>query len=190
MAYNDSLTQLPNRISFLNKLKQSALMQEENKNYFLVLYFIDIDNFKLVNDNEGHLEGDLLLQYIATFIQGKAKIPSIIKGEVEFAARLGGDEFVFLHAVKKLSDIEEYANKLIADFRDLINVNPVAKKYNVSFSIGSAIFPTDANNISALLKYADEAMYYSKSTKKGTYTPWSPDLSIKLKVITDEKFKW
>lgn len=171
MAYYDSLTTLPNRASILEKMNEFLHIVDRDESLSLAVLFIDVDNFKAVNDSEGHVAGDILLQEIAFFLQSRANFVSAINSEKEYVARLGGDEFVILYPISgAIQDkLENFAQSIINEFKELKSKNEVMQKYGVSLSIGAAVYPNDAPTISLLLKAADTAMYSVKRSGKSAY---------------------
>ena len=154
LAHYDSLTSLPNRALFYDRLNQ-ALNLAKRDHHELALLFLDLDRFKAVNDALGHNAGDELLQAAAERIRGVVR-------ESDSIARLGGDEFtVILPKIASRQDAAMVANKIIdalsAPFR-LGN----RQEARTGTSIGIAIYPADAEEVDALVKTADTAMYDAK----------------------------
>jgi len=159
LAYNDSLTELPNRVSLYEKL--NSLFQDPSCSKG-ALIFIDIDNFKLINDVLGHAFGDLFISSI-----GK-KLSSLLT-ENSSLFRIGGDEFIiYIHNYNDISEINDYASSLIKAFKEPLVIND--SKINTSISMGIAQYPEDGTNVDELLKNADIAMYKAKYSGKGKYT--------------------
>ena len=153
LAETDSLTGLPNRYYFDETLKQAITNNRRNQ-HKLALLLLDLDNFKLVNDNFGHDTGDVLLKKLV------ARIKGCLRGN-ELFARLGGDEFAIT-----LSNLEsvEHAN-LVARRIITIMQKPVeiaATKINATASIGIALHPENGRTSEEIFKYADIAMYRAK----------------------------
>lgn len=153
LAETDSLTGLPNRYFFDESLK-SAMTSNRRNNYTLALLLLDIDNFKLINDNFGHDVGDLLLKKTAT------KIKKCLRGN-ELLSRLGGDEFAIT-----LSNLESNEQALIVAQR-IINamqepIEIATTTINSTISIGIALHPCNGKTSEELFKYADIAMYRAK----------------------------
>lgn len=152
---HDYLTGLPNRGFFEEILLNS--MHDEKRKHLLAIFFLDFNNFKLVNDEEGHRVGDLLLIEIA------ARLTKNIRSS-DVAARLGGDEFVvLLRSFEKKEDIKKFAEKVLKVFKPKIIVGK--KRVQTSVSFGVAIYPDDGKKAGDLLHHADMALYQSK--KKG-----------------------
>lgn len=160
MGHSDSLTQLPNRANFeqaSNKAIERARKHQEK----MALLFIDLDNFKQVNDTFGHAEGDKVLCCIAQRIASKIR-----KGDL--VARLGGDEFVVL--IEELNDIDELekiVTKLVSGLQEPIMIE--GSSYGLTGSVGIALYPDNADDIPTLLHYADKAMYRAKKSGKNKY---------------------
>ncbi|RBO83761.1 putative bifunctional diguanylate cyclase/phosphodiesterase [Marinomonas aquiplantarum] len=156
----DSLTNLPNR-NLLYQQLESALQNAKKRGRQFGLMYLDLDGFKVVNDNFGHRVGDELIQRVAERI--KASIPA---GACLY--RLGGDEFVVvLENTNALSELEDIAQSIM---QNASNTYPVAKmEMMISASIGIASYPQHADDVDNLLKNADAAMYRAKSTGHNLY---------------------
>ncbi|MCK4973997.1 MAG: diguanylate cyclase, partial [Sulfurimonas sp.] len=167
-ANHDSLTGLPNRVLFNDRLSQSIKMATRHKNEFAVL-FIDLDRFKQINDSLGHRIGDRVLQVIATRLQ------SVMRKE-DTLARLGGDEFtVLMQELEKGDNAALLAEKIIN-----IAAQPVyIDKHTlyVSASIGISLYPKDGTNGNELLMYADNAMYKAKDEGRGNFQFYSAEMT-------------
>lgn len=173
LAYHDSLTGLPNRTMFQEYLDQSILHAKRNQQSLAVM-FLDLDNFKQVNDSLGHYAGDALLQKVAQrvtkVLRGGdylARGSSQNSGE-KILARLGGDEFIIL-----LPDIPDslaagvVAQRLVEALAKPVIVSGEA--CYVSASIGITLYPDDGSNTNELIKNADIAMYHAKEKGKNNY---------------------
>jgi len=152
-ATHDTLTNLPNRLLFEDRLEIS-LIKAKRDNSKIALFFIDLDNFKYVNDSYGHDIGDLVLKEVAK------RLKQSIRKE-DTLSRLGGDEFTILF--EKLKSIED-ALILVKKIQGslFIPMYIVKQKLDISCSIGISFYPDDANNSSDLVKNADSAMYKAK----------------------------
>jgi len=160
LAHHDSLTGLPNRILFQDRLHQAIPRMGWHKRHIGIL-FIDLDRFKRINDTLGHDIGDLLL------CDAAERFSQCIR-EGDTVARLGGDEFaIILNDLASKDDIPPVADKIIRSLSQpfLINNNELF----ISASIGIAMFPEDGRDNKALLKKADIAMYHAKANNGGTY---------------------
>lgn len=153
LANHDSLTRLPNRVLLHDRLDQ-ALSQAARDGASLAVLFLDLDGFKKVNDSQGHLMGDRVLEAVAERLCGCVR-------ESDTIARLGGDEFVILLPdVKSGADAEKLAEKLLAVLsRPFVFAEGEAA---VGASIGIATYPRDGEDGEALLAAADQAMYRAK----------------------------
>ncbi len=157
----DILTDLPNRKFFINTLKIEIVKAKDNKVKIAIL-FIDIDNFKEINDTLGHDYGDELLKKVATLFK------TFIR-EGDLVSKVGGDEFFVL-----MNNIEDYdqISSLCERLQSLLNCEISIKDKHVytSASIGITVFPDDGNETSILLKNVDTAMYSAKYNGKGKYS--------------------
>ncbi len=167
LAHFDVLTNLPNRVLFLDRLEQGA-KKSDRAGLPLALLLIDLDQFKEVNDTLGHDVGDTLLQEAARRIRACVR-------ESDTVARLGGDEFtVTLPELHDNSHIEDIANKIINKLAEPFHLgNEVAY---VSASIGITLYPNDAASIDALMKNADQAMYVAKNKGRNRFSYFTPAL--------------
>jgi diguanylate cyclase (GGDEF)-like protein/PAS domain S-box-containing protein len=156
----DSLTGLPNRRMFQNKLDEE-IRKSKRTGRAIALMFIDLDNFKHVNDSLGHDMGDLLLQQVADRLRECVR-------ETDTIARLGGDEFtIILTNVDEASHIAAITQKLLANISRPIKLG--TQQINASASIGITLYPWDASNAEGLLKNADQAMYHSKKDGRNCF---------------------
>lgn len=171
VAYNDPLTNLPNRRSFLKKLENSL----DSKKCGAVI-MLDLDNFKSINDTLGHIYGDKVLTNIAKELVS-------IKDENIFISRFGGDEFLLLiENEKDKSKIEKFLKKIVNIFnnKQLINDDEMF----ISCSAGVSMYPQDSNEINQLLMNSDMAMYEVKNSGKNNYMFFNEDMTNKLKEET------
>lgn len=160
MAHYDTLTQLPNRALFHERLKNAITFAERNK-HNIALLFIDLDGFKMINDTMGHSAGDQLLRQVAERLEKCVR-------KSDTVARLGGDEFaIVLIDVKDGSPVSVKAQQMIesigAPYPDIGELS------KIGCSVGIALFPDDAADSDSLLKKADEAMYIVKKHGKHDY---------------------
>lgn len=175
LATHDYLTKLPNRMIFLDQLSK-----ELNAGKSGAVFLFDIDNFKGINDTQGHVYGDELLKIIAK------RLKSNVDNKM-FAARLGGDEFLIL--IKNTSnseEIEAYAKKVIAVFDESFRLE--RKENYISISLGVTCFPEDGTNIDQLIMHADTAMYSVKHGDKNNYAFYHMDMknNVDSKVKIEE----
>jgi diguanylate cyclase (GGDEF)-like protein len=153
MAQHDTLTGLPNRALFSDRLSQELEHARRHKGRFAML-FIDLDNFKPINDQYGHAIGDDVL------IKAAQRLKSCVRA-ADSVGRIGGDEFVVLLAqLNETEPVQALAEKMHRCLKSPIVVN--GQKFSISSSIGVAVFPQDGADAEALTKSADEAMYRAK----------------------------
>jgi diguanylate cyclase (GGDEF)-like protein/PAS domain S-box-containing protein len=179
LATHDSLTGLPNRTNFSERL--NALIEAADKDTRFAVLFVDLDHFKLINDTLGHEAGDALLKQSAARL-----LDSVRPGDV--VARLGGDEFVVLCMdAAELEDIDAVALKIV--FALTRPVLLLEQECRVGASIGIAIFPTDGDSEQVLMKSADTAMYTAKQEGKNNYRFFSGRLrtaSLERRMLENE----
>ncbi|WP_229207748.1 MULTISPECIES: EAL domain-containing protein [unclassified Duganella] len=165
----DTLTQLPNRRMFLDRLAHDMLKSQRDKSRIAVL-FIDLDHFKEVNDTLGHQQGDVLL------VDAARRISACVR-KSDTVARLGGDEFtVILTELEAADHVERIAQAILNRL-----LQPFAlgqEQAFVSASIGVTLYPDDALDIDDLLKHADQAMYAAKGAGRNRYSYFTPTLQV------------
>jgi diguanylate cyclase (GGDEF)-like protein len=160
LAQHDTLTALPNRILFYDRLNQAMTRASRDKASFAVLY-IDLDDFKIVNDTLGHDAGDALLREAAK------RITACVRNS-DTVARMGGDEFtVIISNARTQNSVERVAKKIVANLANQFDLN--GKICSVSASIGIAFYPENGETAAQLVKVADDAMYAAKSSGKNCY---------------------
>ena len=160
LAQHDALTGLPNRFTLAVHLEH-ALARAERAGEKVGLMFIDLDNFKAVNDTLGHHIGDLLLCEVARRITGVVRKSDIV-------ARIGGDEFVVvLESARLPADAGMVAQKIVERLGEAVPVS--SNELHTTPSIGIAVFPDDGSNSDMLMKNADLAMYHAKSAGRNNY---------------------
>jgi diguanylate cyclase (GGDEF)-like protein/PAS domain S-box-containing protein len=160
-AHYDALTDLPNRFLFNERLHHAAASINKPGSEFFALFFIDLDNFKQINDTYGHAVGDEVLVIVAS------RLRSIFRKK-DTIARLGGDEFIVLVRSLKQTDMTgPLAEKILTVFREPIHIS----KHDIvmTVSIGISLYPEDTHDPETLLKYADKAMYRAKTNGRDTY---------------------
>ncbi len=187
LAFYDHLTGLPNRALFLKRLKGTMdyHLRHQHKG---ALLFIDLDNFKRINDTLGHSVGDSLLKIMAERLVNSLRVSDTISRSVKdrTAARLGGDEFTVL-----LPEIDDEDRAAVVSRRIVEHMtNPVfigENEFMVTPSIGIAIFPDDGDNVEVLLKNADLAMYFAKRSGQGNFKYYQDSMNdAALKRLTIE----
>ena len=164
LAYHDSLTDLPNRALFLDRLQQAILRSHRDEKGLAVL-LIDLDGFKEINDALGHHAGDAVLQEVATRLRGALRASDTV-------ARLGGDEFAVLLPATDVNRAELAARKVIHDLQHPFVAD--GRPLLVSASIGIAGVPWHASTSDEVLRNADSAMYIAKNDKTG-YVVYRPN---------------
>lgn len=165
LAHFDSITNLPNRTLFLDRLNQEQKKSNRNQKSF-ALMMLDLDRFKEVNDSLGHQKGDLLLKVI-----GERLLNCV--GETDIVGRIGGDEFtIILTEFNQASDIDHLVIKIL----DCVSA-PCLLDGDIAYvtaSIGITLYPNDTKDSEELLKNADQAMYTAKKNGKNTYAIFTP----------------
>lgn len=160
LTLHDMLTHLPNRSNFHEKLNQSITTSKQNNTRIAVL-FIDLDNFKQVNDSFGHHTGDLLLQAIAQRLQENLNL-------TDFIARLSGDEFgIILENTGTTSALEKKVRAYLTALQEPFKI--LSQEILATISIGVGIYPSDADNSKDLLRQANMAMYQAKKSGKNSF---------------------
>ncbi len=180
LAFYDSLTNLPNRRLFEEMLDKS-LSQAKRDNRLLAVLFLDIDNFKRINDTLGHSVGDLLLKTVADRLSHTVRESDCLargsdEDMVVDVARLGGDEFIILlPEVKSIENAEAFAERIRGVLAEPLELE--GYDVFVSPSIGIAAFPDHGEDAETLLKNADAAMYRAKTAGRNTYKVYSLSMS-------------
>lgn len=178
LAYYDSLTRLPNRVLFCDRLARDiAIAKKQSKD--IAVLFLDLDNFKHVNDSLGHAYGDLLLQEVGERLQACANEINKAYDLVEESctvARMGGDEFtVLLTGLNERSEVIKFAEEVTESLSEVYEI--YENECHTSTSIGISYFPDHGNSVDELLKAADVAMYGAKKRGKGCYQIYSLELN-------------
>lgn len=160
LAYYDDLTGLPNRMYFMELLKNVVNAAKRDQSGFAVL-FLDADKFKLINDTYGHDIGDQFLQHVGNAIKESVKKNDIV-------ARLSGDEFIIvLNKALDRALISNVAKRLLEAVSVPLFVN--GNDLELSFSIGISLYPSDGTKCEELIRHSDIAMYYAKKNKGNTF---------------------
>ena len=161
-ALHDHLTGLPNRVLFKDRLEH-GIAQAKRHQWILAVMFVDLDDFKSINDTYGHQAGDAVLQTVATRLAHNARNDDTV-------SRYGGDEFLYLltplHEQKDIAMIAAKILKAIQAPCD-VRVGDVIVSPCLKASIGISMFPTDGTTAAALIERADQAMYGAKQNKSG-----------------------
>ncbi|MFA5454820.1 MAG: EAL domain-containing protein [Sulfurimonas sp.] len=171
LAYFDALTNLPNRVLFQERVTNKIPSLHRNSKK-MALFFIDMDNFKNINDTFGHFTGDKFLIEVAKSIKE-------ILRQQDTLARLGGDEFtVIVEDAESVLDIAFVAEKIIERFKAPIIVN--GREFYTGASVGISIYPDDGTTYEELVKAADTAMYQVKDSGKNSYQFYMQSMNEKI----------
>ncbi len=169
LAYTDELTELPSRACFYQNLEKTIRISNRYNRRFGLLY-LDLDNFKSINDSLGHSAGDELLKAIAIRLKGACR-------DIDFVARLSGDEFCII-----VEETDDYSTANVAQ-RCLEAVSQplelLARKIMPACSIGIAHYPDDGQDLSSLVKAADTSLYAAKENGRNQYAFYKPELTLK-----------
>lgn len=170
-AERDFLTGLPNRALLADRLAQSITLAQRHGTR-VVLMYLDLDNFKDINDSLGHSVGDQLLQSIAKRLERCLRHSDTV-------SRHGGDEFVvLLGEVRALQDVDLAAEKLIKAMAEPHLIG--SHRLNVTLSIGISLYPDDGDAADAILTNADTAMYHAKRGGRNNYLRFNPEMNGQL----------
>jgi len=173
LAYFDALTGLPNREQSRSRLN-SALSAAKQQQRMLAVLYLDLDNFKRVNDTLGHAVGDELLCLVASRLRQSLRLGDTVEAEsaagarTGHVARLGGDEFiVILPGIRSADDAAAVAGRLIAELQEPMRL--ALHALVITPSIGIAVYPSDGVDVETLLRNADLAMYFAKRRSPGSF---------------------
>jgi diguanylate cyclase (GGDEF)-like protein len=168
-ATHDALTQLPNRVLFLDRLEREIAHGERDHHLFAVLV-VDLDRFKVINDTLGHGVGDKLLIEIARRLSAAVRA-------VDTVARTGGDEFLLLlTAIHEPADAAGIAGKIVTALDKPVSVG--GTEVHASASIGISVYPSDGAEADTLVAHADEAMYFAKQQGRNGFQFFSAGMSV------------
>lgn len=167
-TYYDLLTGLPNKVLFYDRL-ELAIQKAQRNGTILVLYFIDLDNFKVVNDSLGHEAGDMILNSVAS------RFKDILRKN-DTLSRFSGDEFSIIQEdLHNINNISTLAEKILNIFSEPFQIEE--HKFYITSSIGISIYPKDTTDSHTLLKYADSAMNRAKNEGKNNFQFYSNDMT-------------
>ncbi|MBN3754833.1 cyclic di-GMP phosphodiesterase [Paraburkholderia sp. Tr-20389] len=169
LANTDSLTGLPNRNAIHDKTR--AAIAGAAPGDAVGILFLDLDNFKKVNDHYGHVFGDRLIQDVSSAVRE-------CLDDADTLARLGGDEFIVLSPVATVASMEAMAQRILERLRTPFSLGLV--EVYTGCSIGIAMFPEHGDSLEALIRAADTAMYVAKDDGKRTYRVFSPEMNRKV----------
>ena len=171
MAYYDNLTGLPNRTLFTDRFSIAAANALRKKR-MVAIYFLDLDNFKTINDTLGHTYGDELISDVGRHLKEQMRRGDTI-------ARLGGDEFIIMQPnIKKIEEVNHMASRLLASFKQPWILKE--REFYISASIGITVFPDDGQDVQTLMKNADTAMYKAKEMGKNNFQLYTESLNKKM----------
>ena len=171
LAYHDLLTGLPNRALFHDRLA-NTLTRAQRQDEKVAVMFLDLDEFKSINDSLGHTRGDAVLREIGS------RLKSCLRGQ-DTAARLGGDEFiVFLPQVGDTMEVAQVAAKILSAIARPMEID--GESLFLTASIGISVFPTDGKDRETLLSHADTAMYRAKEQGSNTFEFFTPEMNRQL----------
>ncbi len=160
LAHHDALTGLPNRLLVRDRVEQAIATAKRDK-HKIALLFMDLDNFKSINDSLGHASGDSLLEVISH------RLRESIRG-TDTVSRFGGDEFlVVLSGITTSDAVAAVCAKILEDIAKPVDID--GHELSTSCSIGVTVYPDDGDDFDTLLRKADSAMYYAKDAKGNTY---------------------
>ncbi len=169
LEYRDALTQLPNRLLFVDRLEQAVVRAERHRES-IALMLVDIDDFKLVNDSFGHEAGDKLIKAVGDLLSKSLR-------RADTVARLGGDEFaIIIENVDGDDDAISIADNLTTILKH--NVRLDDQETFTSASVGIAMFPDDGMDAGTLLKNADTAMFRAKEQGRRCFQFYKPEMSV------------
>ncbi|MDD5672417.1 MAG: diguanylate cyclase, partial [Candidatus Omnitrophica bacterium] len=170
LAYYDPLTDLPNRVLFIDRLNQ-AMISARRHQYLVAVMFLDLDHFKRIVDTLGHAVGDELLRAVATRLKKTLY-------DTDTLTRISGDEFTILAPdLKKTDDVIKVAEKIFNVFRAPFLIS--GQELYMTVSMGISIFPNDGVDSVTLLKNSDTAMYQAKEKGRNNYRLYSSAMSVK-----------
>ena len=176
LAHFDNLTGLPNRGMLLDRLKRAVARANRTESLVAVMY-LDLDQFKEINDSLGHAVGDQVLREAALRLERCVR-------STDTVARLGGDEFtVLLEDVRSIEEVARVAEKLLASMRERAEIH--GHELHLSTSIGVTVYPLDGRDSDTLLRNADLAMYHAKQEGKNNHQFFSHDMGEKTERRVD-----
>jgi diguanylate cyclase (GGDEF)-like protein/PAS domain S-box-containing protein len=171
LAHYDQVTNLPNRVLFMDKFQQ-VLTNAHRHNQPVTLMYLDLDRFKEVNDTLGHDMGDILLKEVAERLMKCVRADDIV-------ARMGGDEFtVILNNVNHQINTERITQSILNKLSEPFNLD--GEVIYISASIGISVYPVNGTEVDALLKNADQAMYFAKQSGRNRYHYFNIEMPLNL----------
>lgn len=171
LAYYDAMTGLPNRTLLMDRFIVAAAAAQR-KQRRVAVFFLDLDNFKTINDTIGHSFGDQLLQKVSEQLKCTLRRSDTL-------ARLGGDEFIMLQAnVKNVKEVSHLASRMLDIFKNPWILDE--REFFVTASIGISIYPDDGSDLQELMKNADAAMYRAKESGKNNFQIYTQELNMRI----------
>ena len=171
LAYYDSMTGLPNRTLLLDRFTIAAA-NAQRRQRMVAIFFLDLDNFKTINDTIGHSFGDQLLLRVGEELKSRLR-----KGDT--IARLGGDEFIMLQSnIRDMNEVYQLAGRMLDIFKQPWLLRD--HEFYVTASIGISIYPNDSSDFQTLMKNADAAMYKAKEMGKNTFQVYTLELNLRM----------
>jgi len=173
LAYHDTLSGLPNRQLFEEKLYYAIEAAKESDHKVAVL-FLDLDRFKTINDHLGHAYGDALLKQVAQRLKQ-------LMGRVAVVSRQGGDEFIVVVCdVQEPQEVSELAQRILHELSQPYEI--LNQEFHITTSIGIALYPNDGSDVITLMRHADTAMYRAKGRGKNNYQFFDPSMDDNLQL--------
>lgn len=173
LAYHDQITGLPNRGKFYEQVEHAISLSSRLNKKFAVL-FLDLDEFKKINDTIGHSLGDLILTKVASRLLNTLR-------ESDTVSRIGGDEFnILIESIENIEDISIITDKVLKSIEKPFIIDH--EEYFITASIGIAVYPVDGDTVEALIKNADMAMYKAKNNGKNQFMLYSSKSVNKMKI--------
>mgnify|MGYP000441520283 CR=1 FL=1 len=172
LVHHDALTNLPNRILAKDRFTQAVALSQRNK-MSIGLMFIDLDNFKTINDSLGHQSGDHLLKELSFRLSRIVRVSDTV-------CRLGGDEFlVIIHNITDIDYVSKVARKMLASIEEPVKIQ--GELISTTCSIGIAMSPDDSSDFETLFMCADLAMYHSKDAGRNNFSFYNEQMNINAK---------
>ncbi|GAB2180659.1 hypothetical protein DLREEDagrD3_08820 [Denitratisoma sp. agr-D3] len=169
LAHHDPLTELPNRLLARDRLQQ-AIAYADRQGSKVALMFLDLDNFKSINDSLGHLIGDALLKEVTLRLNDSLR-------SVDTLSRQGGDEFlIILNDIREPEDVTRVAENIQDKLAHTFNIEN--HELASTLSVGVALYPDDGNDFDTLLRKADTAMYNAKASGRNTYRFYTEQMNV------------
>ena len=171
-AWHDSLTGLPNRSLLRDRMRQ-AMAASKRTDHMLAILFLDLDGFKLINDQYGHASGDALIREVSARL-----VASVRAGDT--VSRLGGDEFVILLDVASIEEMRQCIARIMGEIRKPISLD--GQDAMISSSIGVTLYPQNDADADALIRHADMAMYQAKQAGRNCYRIFDVNMDLSARI--------